>query len=41
VLSELAYFIPAIFVKSVDIYVHIFDHLLKRYHNIFNVIEPM
>ena len=39
-LSELVYFIPAIIVKSVDIHTHIFDHLLKRYHNIFNVIEP-
>ena len=39
-LSELAYFIPAIIVKSVDIHTHIYNHLLKRYHNIFNAIEP-
>ena len=39
-LSELAYFIPAIIVKSAEIHTDIFDHLLKRYHHFFDVIEP-
>jgi len=38
-LSEFTYVISAIIVTSVDIHTHIFDPLLKIYHNIF-IIEP-